>query len=172
MYLGGSNSRTPLGIFACDELAFTVLDVVEQQLRLNKIDTALDMMSRITDATVRSAAMEAIAISQFKAGDQRGALHTANLIPHEINRTSVLTHIAFAQARSGHVKGAIETINRIKAPLRRDAVLFGVVLIRAESHDVAGALAAANTMGSESARLRAYREIAHRKIAHKEIARI
>ena len=161
----GMNSRTQCGVFACDELAFTALDVIEQQLRLNKIDAALDTMSRIADATVRSAAMEAIAISQFKAGNQRGALHTADLIPHEINRNGVITHIAFAQARSGRVKGAIEIINRIKAPLRRDAVLFGVVLIRAENHDVPGALAAANTMGSESARLRAYREIAHREIA-------
>jgi hypothetical protein len=152
-------------LFACDEPAFTVLDVVEQQLRLNKIDAALDTTGRIADATVRSAAMEVIAINQFKAGDQRDALHTANLIPHEINRNGVLMHIAFAQARSGHVKGAIETINRIKAPLRRDAVLFWVVLIRVESHDVPGALATANTMGSESVRLRAYREIAHREIA-------
>jgi hypothetical protein len=32
------NSRTQIALFACDELAFTVLDVVEQQLRLNKID--------------------------------------------------------------------------------------------------------------------------------------
>ena len=172
MYIWGRNSRTQLGLFACDELAFTVLDVVEQQLRLNKIDAALDTTSRIADATVRSAAMEAIAISQFKAGDQRGALYTANLIPHEINRNGVLTHIAFEQARSGHVKSAIETIHRINKPLRRDAVLFGVVLIRTESHDVPGALVAANTMGSESARLRAYREIAHRDIAHREIARI
>jgi hypothetical protein len=108
----------------------------------------------------REAVMEAIAISQFKAGNKRGALHTANLIPHEINRNGVLAHIAFAQARSGHVKGAIETTNRIKASLRRDAVLLGVVIIRAEGHDVPGALAAANTMGSKSARLRAYREIA------------
>lgn len=161
----GMNSRTQLVLFTCDELAFTVLDVVEQQLRLNKIDAAFDTMSRIADATVRSAAMEAIAISQFKAGDQRGALHTTNLIPHEINRNGVLTHIAFAQARSGCVKGAIETINRIKAPSRRDAVLLGVVLIRAEGHDVPGALAAANTMGSVSAQLKAYREIAHREIA-------
>ncbi len=165
VYVWGMNPRTQIVLFACDELAFTVLDVVEQQLRLNKIDAALDTMSRIADATVRSAAMEAIAISQFKAGDQRGALHTANLIPHDINRNGVLMHVAFAQARSGHVNGAIETINRIKAPSRRDAVLLGVVLIRARGHDVPGALAAANTMGSESARLRAYREIAHREIA-------
>jgi len=156
------NTTRPL---RCDELAFTALDVVEQQGRLNKINAAFDTMSRIADATVRSAAMEAIAISQFKAGDQRGALHTTQLIPHEINRNGVLTHIAFTQARSGHVKGAIETIDRIKTPLRRDAVLFGVVLIRAESHDVPGALAAANTMGSESARRRAYKEIAHREMA-------
>ena len=165
VYVRGMNSRTQIALFACDELAFTALDVIEQQLRLNKIDAALDTMSRIADATVRSAAMEAIAISQFKAGNQRGALHTADLIPHEINRNGVITHIAFVQARSGRVKGAIEIINRIKAPLRRDAVLFGVVLIRAENHDVPGALAAANVMGSESARLRAYREIAHREIA-------
>ena len=111
VYVWGMNSRTQIVFFACDELAFTALDVIEQQLRLNKIDAALDTMSRIADATVRSAAMEAIAISQFKAGDQRGALHTANLIPHELNRNGVLTHIAFAQARSGCVKGAIETIN-------------------------------------------------------------
>ena len=84
IYLWGRNSRTQLVLFACDELAFTVLDVVERQLRLNKIEAALNTMSRIADATVRSAAMEAIAISQFKAGDQRGALHTASLIPHEI----------------------------------------------------------------------------------------
>jgi hypothetical protein len=76
-----------------------------------------------------------------------------------------LMHIAFAQARLGHINGAIETISRIKAPSRRDAVLLGVVLIRAESHDVPGALAAANRMGSESARLRAYREVANREIA-------
>ena len=31
----GMNSRTQLALFACDELAFTLLDVVEQQLRLN-----------------------------------------------------------------------------------------------------------------------------------------
>ena len=165
VYVWGMNSRTQIVLFACDELAFTVLDVVEQQLRLNKIDAALDTMGRIADATVRSAAMEAIAISQFKAGDQRGALHTANLIPHDINRNGVLMHIAFAQARSGHVEGAIETANHITAPSRRDAVLLGVVLIRARGHDIPGALAAANTMGSESARLRAYREIAHREIA-------
>jgi hypothetical protein len=154
------NERQIGRLFSCDGLASTVLDVVEQQLRLNKIDAALDMLSGIADATVRSAVMEAIAISQFKAGNKRGALHTANLIPHEINRNGVLAHIAFAQARSGHVKGAIETTNRIKASLRRDAVLLGVVIIRAEGHDVPGALAAANTMGSKSARLRAYREIA------------
>ena len=165
VYVRGMNSRTQIVLFACDELAFTMLDVVEQQLRLDKIDAALDTMGRIADATVRSSAMEAIAISQSKAGDQRGALHTANLIPHEINRNGALMHIAFAQARLGHIKGAIETINRIKAPSRRDAVLLGVVLIREEGHDVPGALAAANTMGSESARLRAYREIAHREIA-------
>ena len=160
------NSRTQIVHFASDELAFTVLDVVEQQLRLNKIDAARDTMGTIADATVWSSAMEAIAIGQFNAGDQRGALHTANLIPHDINRNAALMHIAFAQARLGHINGAIETISRIKAPSRRDAVLLGVVLIRAESHDVPGALAAANRMGSESARLRAYREVAHREIAH------
>ena len=166
------NSRTQCVVFACDELAFTALEVIERQLRLNKLDAAFDAMSLIADATVRSAAMEAIAISQFNAGDRRGALHTANLIPYEINCNGVLMHIAFAQARSGYVKGAIQTINRIKAQSRRDAVLLGVVLIRAGAHDVQGALAAANTMGSESARLRAYREIAHREIPQSEIARI
>lgn len=165
VYFWKMNSRTRVVLFACNEVAFTVLDVVEQQLRLNKIDAARDTMGTIADATVWSSAMEAIAISQFKAGDQRGALHTANLIPHDINRNGALMHIAFAQARLGHVEGAIKTATHITAPLRRDAVLLGVVLIRAEGHDVPGALAAANRMGSESARLRAYREVAHREIA-------
>jgi hypothetical protein len=160
------NSRTQLVLFACDELAFTVLDVIEQQLRLNKFDAALATASRITDATDWSAAMEAIAISQFNAGDQRGALHTANLILHEINRNGVWMHIAFEQARSGHVQGAIETVNRIKELPRKDATLLGVVLIRARAHDIPGALAAVRTMESEVARVRAYGEIAHREIAH------
>jgi len=38
---------------------------------LNKIDAALDKVSRIADATDWSAAMEAIAISQFRAGAGR-----------------------------------------------------------------------------------------------------
>jgi hypothetical protein len=155
------NSRTQFLLLPCDELAFTLLDVVEQQLRLNKIDAALATASRIADATDWSAAMEAIAISQFKAGDQRGALHTANLIPHEINRHGVLIHIALAQARVGHIQGAIDTVNHIKSPRRRDAVLLGVVLIRARAHDIPGALVAARTMGSEFARVRAYRQIAY-----------
>ena len=159
VYVYGMNSRTQLVLFACNEVAFTLLDIVEQQLRLNKIDAAIDTASGITDATDWSAAMEAIAISQFRAGDQRGALHTANLIPHEINRNSVLMHMAFAHAQSGHVTGAIETADRIKAPLRRDAVLLGVTFIRVKAHDIPGALAAARMMGNELDRERAYREI-------------
>ncbi len=159
VYVWGMNSRTQIVLFACDELACTVLDVVEQQLRLNKIDAALDTMGRIADATVRSSAMEAIAISRFKAGDQRGALHTANLIPHEINRNSALMHIAFAQARLGHIKGAIETANHIEAPLRRNAVLLGVALTRAKDGDISGALAVASTIDNELSRASAYREI-------------
>lgn len=100
-------------------VAFTLLDIVEQQARSNKIDAALDTAGRIADAADWLAAIEAIAIGQFKAGDLRGALHTAKLIPHEINRNGVLMHIAFAQARLGHVNGAIETVDHIKAPLRR-----------------------------------------------------
>ena len=89
------NPRTPLVLFASDGLAFTLLEIVEQQVRLKKIPTALDTASRIPDATDWSAAMEAIAIGQFRAGDKRGALHTANLIPHEINRHGVFMQIAF-----------------------------------------------------------------------------
>ena len=106
-----------------------------------------------------SAAMEAIPIGQFKAGDQHGALHTAKLIPHDINRSGVLMHIAFAQARSGHVKDAIETVNHINAPLRRDAVLLGIAFIQARADDIPGALATTRNMGSKFARARAYREI-------------
>jgi hypothetical protein len=159
VYVLEMNSRTQAVLFACNEVAFTLLDIVEQQLRLNKIDAALDTLGRIADATDRSAAMEAIAISQFRAGDQRGALCTAKLIPHEINRNSVLMHMAFAHAQSGHVEGAIETADHIKAPLRRDAVLLGVTLIRVKAHDIPGALAAARMMGNELDRERAYREI-------------
>jgi hypothetical protein len=159
VYVLGMNSRTQLVLFAGNEVAFTLLEIVEQQLRLNKIDAALETASKIADATDWSAAMEAIAISQFRAGDQRGALHTANLIPLEINRNGVLMHIAFAHAQSGHVQGAIETADQIKAPLRRDAVLLGVTMIRMKAHDSPGALAAARTMGNELDRERAYREI-------------
>ena len=145
---------------ACgDEVAFTLLEIVEQQARSKEIGAALDTASRIANSADWSAAVEAIAISQFKAGDQRGALHTAKLIPHEINRSGVLTHIAFEQARSGHVEGAIETVNHIKGPLRRDAVLLGVALIRARANDISGALATARNMGSDSARTRAHKEI-------------
>ena len=140
-------------------MAFTLLEIVEQHARSNKIDAALDSASRITDATDWLAAIEAIAIGQFKAGDQRGALHTTKLIPHEINRSGVLMHIAFAQARSGHVKDAIATVNHIETPLRRDAVLLGIALIRARADDIPGALATARNMGSELARAKAYREI-------------
>ena len=38
VYVWKMNSRTQVVLFACNEVAFTVLDVVEQQLRLNKID--------------------------------------------------------------------------------------------------------------------------------------
>jgi hypothetical protein len=106
--------------------------------------------------------MEAIAIGQFKAGDQHGALHTAKLIPHDINRSGVLMHIAFAQARSGHVNGAIETVNHIKAPLRRDAVLLGIAFIQARADDIPGALATTRNMGSKLARARAYGEISQK----------
>ena len=140
-------------------MAFALLDIVEQQARSNKIDAALDTMSRIADAADWSTAMEVIAIGQFKAGDQHGSLHTAKLIPHEINRCGVLMHIAFAQARLGHVKGAIVTANHIKAPLRRDAVLLGIALIQARADDIPGALATASNMGGELARARAYREV-------------
>jgi len=140
-------------------VAFALLDIVEQQARSNKIEAALDTASRIADATDWSAAMEAIAIGQFNAGDQRGAPHTVELIPHDINRNGVWMHIAFGQARSGHVKGAIETVNHIKAPLRRNAVLLGVALIRAKDGDIPGALATASNIGRELSRARAYREI-------------
>ena len=140
-------------------MAFTLLEIVEQQARSNEIDAALATASRIAYSTDWSAAIEAIAIGQFNAGDQRGALRTAKLIPHEINRTGALMHIAFEQARSGHVDRAIETTTHIKAPLRKDAVLLGVALIRARAHDISGALAAARNMGSEAARTRAFREI-------------
>jgi hypothetical protein len=80
-------------------VASTLLEIVEQQARSNEIDAALDTASRIAYSTDWSAAIEAIAIGQFNAGDQRGALRTAKLIPHEINRSGVLMHIAFAQAR-------------------------------------------------------------------------
>jgi hypothetical protein len=142
-----------------DEMGFTLLDIVDQQARSNKIDAALDTARRIADLTDWSAAMESIAIGQLKAGDQHGAAHTAKLIPHEINRSSVFMHIAFAQARLGQVKRAIATVNHIKVPLRRDAVLLGIALIRARANDIAGALATARNMGSELARTRAYREI-------------
>jgi hypothetical protein len=140
-------------------VAFTLLEIVEQQARSNEIDAALDTVQRIADPTDWSAAVEAIAFGQFNAGDQRGALHTAKLIPREINRSGVLMHIAFEQARSGHVKSAIETVNHITTPLRRDAVLLGVALIRVRADDMPGALATVRNMGSEFARARAYREI-------------
>jgi hypothetical protein len=155
------NSRTQLVLLACDELAFTSLDIVEQQIRLNKTDAALDTASRIADSPDRSAALEAIAIGQFSAGDKRGALHTANLIRHEVNRNGVFMHIAFAQARLGHVQAAIEMADHIKAPLRRDAVLLGIVLIRARAHDIPGSLITTRQIWNELARARAYSEIAH-----------
>lgn len=80
-------------------MAFTLLEIVERQARSNKIDAALDRAARIADATDWSAAMEAIALGQFNAGDRRGALCTIKLIPREINRSSVLMHIAFEQAK-------------------------------------------------------------------------
>ena len=151
---------TQLGLSAGgDEVAFTLLEIVEQQARSKEIDAALGTASRIANSADWSAAVEAIAIGQFKTGDQRGALHSAKLIPHEINRSGVLMHIAFTQARSGHVEGAIETVNHIKAPLRRDAVLLGIALIRARADDIPGALATARSMGSEAARTKAHREI-------------
>jgi len=155
------NSRTQLVLFACDEMAFTLLDIVEQQTRLNKIEAALDIASRIADAKDWATALEAIAIGQSKTGDERGALHTANLIPHEINRNGVLMHIAFAQARLGHVQGAIQIADHINAPSRRDAVLLGIAVIRARARDIPGALATTRHMESEMARVRAYREISH-----------
>ena len=156
------NTASPLRMWSCgDEVAFTLLEIVEQQARSNEIDAALDTASRIAYSTDWSAAIEAIAIGQFNAGDQHGALRTAKLIPHEINRSGVLMHIAFEQARSGHVDDAIETATHIKAPLRRDAVLLGIALIRARAYDVSGAFATTRNMGSESARTRAYREINH-----------
>ena len=153
------NTADPLRMSCGDEVAFTLLEIVEQQARSKEIDAALDTASRIAYSTDWSAAIEAIAIGQFNAGDQCGALRTAKLIPHELNRSGVLMHIAFEQARSGHLEGAIETVSQIKAPLRRDAVLLGVALIRARACDVSGAFAAARNIGSESARTRAYREI-------------
>jgi len=140
-------------------VAFTLLEIVEQQARWNEIDAALDTMSRIADASDWAAAMEVIAISQFKAGDQRGALHTAKLIPYEINRNCVWMYIGFEQARSGNVHGAIETAKHIEAPLRKNAVLLGIALLRANAGDIPGALTTAGNIESELSRARAYREI-------------
>jgi hypothetical protein len=50
-------------------VAFTLLEIVEQQARSNEIDAALDTARRIAYSTDWSAAIEAIAIGQFNAGD-------------------------------------------------------------------------------------------------------
>src|SRR5580765_3805674 len=87
-----------------DEMGFTLLDIVDQQARSNKIDAALDTARRIADLTDWSAAMESIAIGQLKAGDQHGADYTSKLIHYQINHSSVFKHIEFAQGRLEQIK--------------------------------------------------------------------
>lgn len=88
----------------------------------------------------KDSALLGILSHQQKIGDESGAIKTAELISHPLNRDNAQAIVVAIQASKGNITGATQTLARISNQLARENALAPIAVAHAAAGDIPKAL--------------------------------
>ena len=113
--------------------------VANNYLDNNHLDGAVSVMGRMQDGSLKDQLLTQLITVYMERRLLQEALHSAEAIQREGNRSFAFVTIAMRQAEQGDVEGAFKTVERV-AEVDRDHAIGDIAQMQIKSGDIQGAI--------------------------------